>query len=218
MKVGIDGTLIGSWTPVGNEKQILDIGTGCGLISLMLAQRSNSDIIGIDIDGDAISQATENIKNSPWSDRIKVQEISLQQFAETTLQLFDLIVSNPPFFINSTKTPTESRTTARHTDTLTHEELIENAIKLLNPEGRICIILPVNEGLQCLDFAQKKGLYCTNEVTVFPKPNGVAKRILLEFSLLPAPKVIKKLVIESEVRHQYSPEFAELAKDFYLKL
>lgn len=219
MKVGIDGVLLGSWASVENAKQILDVGTGTGLIALMLAQRNASTVLrGIDVDKGAVLQARENIQSSPWSDRVNVQEISLQQFTETSDQRFDLIVSNPPYFINSTKTPLENRTTARHTDTLTHEELIENAIKLLNPVGRVCIILPLNEGMQCVAFAESKGLFCTKQVTVFPKPAVAAKRLLLEFSLLYAPKVESGLVIESEVRHHYSPEFTELAKDFYLKL
>jgi len=219
MKVGIDGVLLGSWASVEDAKQILDVGTGTGLIALMLAQRNASAVLcGIDVDKGAVLQARENIQSSPWNDRVNVQEISLQQFAETSEQRFDLIVSNPPYFVNSTKTPLESRTTARHADTLTHEELIENAMKLLNPAGRVCIILPLNEGMQCVDFAESKGLFCTKQVTVFPKPTAAAKRLLLEFSLLYTPRVKSELVIESEIRHHYSPEFAELAKDFYLKL
>jgi tRNA1Val (adenine37-N6)-methyltransferase len=218
MKVGIDGVLLGAWSSVENAKRVLDIGTGTGLIALMVAQRSLAEVIAIDIDCNAIFQANENIENSPWPARVDVQESSLQEFAATSTLFFDLIVSNPPYFVNSLKAPSDSRTTARHTDSLTHEELIENSIKLLNPTGRICIILPVNEGLQCVDFAQSKGLYCTKQVTVFPKPTAAAKRLLLEFSFISSQKELSELVIEAEVRHHYSPEFTELAKDFYLKL
>lgn len=125
-----DGVLLGSWASVENAKQILDVGTGTGLIALMLAQRNASTVLrGIDVDKGAVHLGKGKYsKSSPWSDRVNVQEISLQQFTETSDQRFDLIVSNPPYFINSTKTPLENRTTARHTDTLTHEELIENAI------------------------------------------------------------------------------------------
>lgn len=218
MKVGIDGVLLGVWVSIDKAKQILDIGTGTGLIALMLAQRSESNVIAIDIDRDAILQAKENIKNSPWMERLRVYEFSLQEFVATSPGLFDLIVSNPPYFVNSLKAPSQSRTTARHTDSLTHQELIENAMKLLNPDGRICIILPVNEGLQCVAFAQSKGLYCTKQVNVFPKQGVAAKRLLLEFSFIPSPMKVSELTIEAEERHQYSPEFTELAKDFYLKL
>lgn len=218
MKVGIDGVLLGVWTPVENAKSILDVGTGTGLIGLMLAQRSTAKITGIDIDQNAVLQATENVQQSLWPDRITILEKSFQEFTNNSSEFFDLIVSNPPYFVNSLKTPIENRTTARHTDSLSHEELIENAMRLLNPEGRICIILPVTEGLQCIDYAETKGLYCSKKVTVFPKLNRTPKRLLLEFSLIKSPKIETALVIESEKRHHYSAEFTELAKDFYLKL
>jgi len=217
MKVGIDGVLLGVWTEIGTAKRILDVGTGTGLIALMLAQRSCSDIIAIDIDAPAVLQARENVRNSPWSERVEVCESSLQDFTSSS-RPFDLIVSNPPYFVNSMKSPSESRATARHADTLTHAELIENAIKHLSPQGRLSIILPVNEGLECVRFAQDSGLYCSKQVMVYPKPDVAAKRILLEFSLLKADTKISELTIETEERHHYSPEFSELAKDFYLRL
>ncbi len=218
MKVGIDGVLLGAWATVIQTESILDIGTGTGLIALMLAQRSSAQIDVIDIDNNAVQQANENIANSPWSNRIHSEKISLQLFAEKTMKRYDLIVSNSPFFINSTKTPSEVRTTARHTDTLTHEELIINALRLLKPTGRICIILPVNEGFRCLGFALKIGFHCTKKCTVFPKPNSAAKRLLLELSVQPSAEIESELTIESNERHHYSPEFTLLAKDFYLKL
>src|SRR5665647_1869930 len=163
MKVGIDGVLLGSWASVENPESVLDIGTGMGLIALMIAQRCNAEIDAIDNDENAVIQAKENVSNSPWPGRIHVSGISLQDLAKNPFQLYDLIVSNPPFFINSTKTPDDNRTMARHTDSLSHEELIENATLLLKPTGRICIILPVNEGLHCIEFALDKGLFCTKQ-------------------------------------------------------
>jgi tRNA1Val (adenine37-N6)-methyltransferase len=218
MKVGIDGVLLGVWADISIAKSILDIGTGTGLIALMLAQRSSADIIGIDIDSGAVLQARVNVENSPWVNRVEVAEISLQQFSENTERRFDLIVSNPPYFVDSLKAPSESRTTARHTDTLSHEELIDCAVELLAPTGRICLILPVSEGFQCVEYAERNGLFCSKMVNVFPKPNATTKRLLLEFSMVPTLRIESELTVESENRHQYSPEFTELAKDFYLKL
>ena len=218
MKVGIDGVLLGAWTPIENVQKILDIGTGTGLIALMLAQRSEAEISAIDIDQSAVLQATENIQNSPWANRISIFEKSLQEFAKASPERYDLIVSNPPYFVNSTKTPVENRTTARHTDLLSHEELIENALKLLSPIGRISLILPVIEGEKCIEFAESMNLFCTKQVTVYPKPGVEAKRLLLEFSLIQSAKIETEITIESVTRHQYSPEFTVLAKDFYLKL
>ncbi len=218
MKVGIDGVLLGAWVEIETANSILDIGTGTGLIALMLAQRSSAYIDAIDIDANAVLQAKENILNSPWQNRIAVHKIELQNYALTTPKRFDLIVSNPPYFINSTKAPAENRSAARHTDTLTHEELIDNAFTLLKPTGRMCIILPVDEGLSCIDYSASIGLHCSKQLVVFPKPGAVAKRLLLEFSLQFAQCVHSEMVIEGDVRHQYSSEFATLAKDYYLKL
>ena len=218
MKVGIDGVLLGVWTPVEDVKTILDVGTGTGLIALMLAQRSQAEITGIDIEPHAVQQATENVRNSPWSNRITIIENSFQDFSTCSNQHFDLIVSNPPYFVDSLKAPSDNRTAARHTDTLAHEELILSAKSLLTKTGRICIILPVNEGLRCMNFAEQNQLFCTKSVKIFPKPGAIAKRLLLEFSLVPEAKIESELIIESDIRHHYSPEFTELAKDFYLKL
>ena len=218
MKVGIDGVLLGAWCNVDDTHHILDIGTGTGLIALMLAQRSNSSIDAIDIDRNAVQQALENINQSPWKNRIKVEEFSLQDYALSTHQRYDLIVSNPPYFVNSLKTPFENRTTARHTDTLTHEDLILNALLLLKPEGRICIILPLEEALLCEAFALSKGLFCSRLVKVIPKPSSDVKRLLLEFRLQSSIKEVSELVIEGTERHHYSEEFSLMAKEFYLKL
>ena len=218
MKVGIDGVLLGAWADVNCAKKVLDIGTGSGLIALMLAQRTNAHIKAIDIEPNAVFQTKENIENSPWKDRISAKEISIQQFAASTDEKFDLIVSNPPYFVNSLKNNSADKTTARHTDSLTHEELMTGAKIMLAENGRICLILPVNEGIKCVQFAESIGLYCHKMVYVHPKPATEAKRVLLQFSDSFKPTEISKLEIETAERHQYSKEFAALAKDFYLKL
>lgn len=217
MKVGIDGVILGAWTSIENCHNILDVGTGTGLITLMLAQRSNAIFTGIDIENGAVVQAKENVANSPWSNRINILGQSFQYFAEATNQQFDLIVSNPPYFVNSLKAPLESRSTARHTDSLTHAELIENALRILTPTGRICLILPVSEGVECIRFAERKGLFCSKRVNVYPKRYGEIRRLLLEFKREKSESEVSELVIE-ECRHQYSAEFINLAKDYYLKL
>lgn len=217
MKVGIDGVLLGAWTVVGNAATILDVGTGTGLIALMLAQRSSARITAIDIEAEAVDQALENVENSAWKDRISVMQKSLQEFSVQTTERFDLIVSNPPYFNHSLKTPSESRTIARHTDSLSHAELIENSLKLLSPEGRICLILPVREAEDCLQLAQSLGLHCSRKVQVFPKPEVPAKRLLIELKANVCDTIESDILIE-ESRHVYSPAFAELCRDFYLKL
>ncbi len=220
MKVGMDGVLLGAWTPINTEIQtILDIGTGSGLIALMLAQRAPSALIdAIDIDENAIRQAIFNIDASPWTDSIAIHHRAFSIYAHETDKRYDLIVSNPPYFVNSLKTPEESRNLARHTDSLNHQDLLLNAKSLLMKTGRICIILPVNEGLAAIEYANRIGIFCYQSVYVHPKLQAKAKRLLLEFGLEPLEHRTSSLYIESAVRHQYTTDYTTLVKDFYLKL
>ncbi len=218
MKVGTDGVLLGAWTKPENTENILDIGTGSGLIALMLAQKCNATIQAIDIEPNAIQQAKENFENSFWSDRMSAKEISLQNFSLISDTKFDLIVSNPPFFVNSLPTPDKNRSCARHANEMTHTDLLLCAKSLLSKTGRICLILPVNEGLLNVDFAESIQMYCSKLVYVSPKPGIEPKRLLIEYSLNPIKREISNLEIETSLRHQYSPEFTALVKDYYLNL
>jgi tRNA1Val (adenine37-N6)-methyltransferase len=184
----------------------------------MLAQRSDAQITAIDIDKDAVSQALLNVANSPWPSRIQVIESSLASFEKSCADKFDLIVSNPPFFNNSLRTPNVSRTLARHTEADFHHEICNAALNLLNPNGKLVVILPVAEGDLFVAYAQQIGLHCTQYVQVFPTPTAAAKRLLLEFSMQQCICNHTSLVIESGTRHKYSPEFSKMLQDFYLKL
>ncbi len=218
MKVGTDGVLLGAWADVTNAKTILDIGTGSGLIALMLAQRCEAKITAIDIDKNAVIQAAINSERTKWKNRIKIIETDLREFTNTTDQRFDLIVSNPPFFKNSMLTPDESRSIARHATSDFHDEIILAGLKLLTENGKLCLILPTDEGNSCIEFAQKTGLFCSRKVLVFPKPESKAKRLLIEFSKTNKACIYSELTIEQEERYQYSADFIELVKDFYMKL
>lgn len=217
MKVGVDGVTLGAWIDVSGAESILDVGTGSGLMGLMLAQRSNAEITAIDIDAHSVIQTKENVERSPWKERISVFHISFQDFAEKNTRKFDLIACNPPFFIGSMKSPSEARTTARHNDTLPQLDLILNTQKCLNDKGKLCVILPVLEGNNFIELAEKNELFCTKKVTVFPNSEKPAKRLLLEFQKEKKQGEETELIIEKE-RYVYTPEYAELVKDFYLKL
>ncbi len=218
MKVGTDGVLLGAWTDVENTSNILDIGTGSGLIALMLAQRSKANITAIDIDKNAVIQAKINAENSQWANRIKVIESDLMEFSNSTNQQFDLIVSNPPYFKNSLETPELARTIARHATTDFHNQIIISSLKLLSDNGKLCLILPISEGNECIRFAQSNGLNCSKKITVYPKFNSDAKRLLIELSKQETTCFESEITIESPVRHCYTNEFITLVKDFYLKL
>jgi len=218
MKVGTDGVLLGAWADVENTSNILDIGTGSGLIALMLAQRSKANITAIDIDKNAVIQAKKNAENSQWANRMKVIESDLMEFSNSTNQQFDLIVSNPPYFKNSLETPELARTIARHATTDFHNQIIISSLKLLSDNGKLCLILPISEGNECIRFAQSNGLNCSKKITVYPKFNSDAKRLLIELSKQETTCFESEITIESPVRHCYTNEFITLVKDFYLKL
>ena len=219
MKVGTDGVLLGAWTTVENAQRILDIGTGSGLIALMLAQRCpQAHIFGIDINEAAASQAIENAQQSPFADRISIENVSVQAFSKSYHNVFDTIVSNPPFFVHSLPASTYERTVARHSDTLSLSSLFESVARLSSDTGTFSIVYPIDALSKILDCAAERSLFLQRQTTVFPTPDVQAKRVLLAFSKQPASDIsYNELVIEKE-RHHYSDDFRALAKDFYLKL
>lgn len=215
MKVGTDGVLLGAWVDVSTSHHVLDIGTGTGLISLMMAQRCNASIVGIDIDRDAVGQARENVLASPWSDRV---EVCLQDVCKyRPFRLFDTIVSNPPYFIDSLKCLDEQRNTARHTDTLSAEVLVAKASEWLLPEGKFSLVIPFEQADEVMALANEVGLYPFRHTHVVTRPGLLPKRSLLEFRKVKGKCMENKLTIELE-RHIYTEEYTALTKDFYLKM
>lgn len=215
MKVGTDGVLIGAWASVGEgTHRILDIGTGTGLIALMLAQRSaEAQVVGVEIDAESVEQARENVACSPWNDRITIVGSSVQEFDAD--QKFDLIVSNPPYFVDSQKCPDEGRTTARHTDTLSFAELMQSASRLLSPDGRFAVIIPAEAAMSVIAAG---ALHLVRRCDVRTKPSGQPKRVMLEFSpRFEGAALRETLTIGDGTAGGYSPEYKALTRDFYLK-
>ncbi|MFV0535971.1 MAG: tRNA1(Val) (adenine(37)-N6)-methyltransferase [Dysgonomonas sp.] len=215
MKVGTDGVLLGAWTNAQNIKNTLDVGTGSGLIALMLAQQNRDmHIDAIDIDNNAVEQAKENVMRSPFSTRIKCFNGSLQEYALSCGQRYDLIVSNPPYFEQSLKPPKENRSIARHTDSLPIDDLVKLSSELLSHNGRLSIIYPFEYKNFLLE---QDSLFVTRVTNVYPVPDSLPKRVLVELSKQKSSLEENDLLIEKE-RHVYSEEFISLAKDYYLKL
>lgn len=215
MKVGTDGSMLGAWTNTEHAEFALDIGTGSGLLSLMIAQKNPSLLVdAIDVDKDAIIQANENFSRSPFFDRIKCMQTSLQEYS--TNKKYDLIISNPPFFLETLKSPDRQRAIARHADSLSLEDLLYYSSILLADRGCLSFIYPHNYKESLSRLANKYGFHITRITNVYPTPQSQAKRILMELSK--EEKVLEEnnLIIEVE-RHVYSDQFKNLVKDFYIR-
>lgn len=215
-KVGTDGVLLGAAADIDGVNRILDIGAGTGLISLMLAQRCQAQITAIEPDKDSFEQACMNIANSKWQKRINILNSSLQDFNPENLQ-FDLIVSNPPYFRNSLKNPDPAKAASRHDLSLTVNELLKGVTRLLAEDGKLQVIMPYNEGNIFITEASFYGLFCIKIIKIKPLPASVVRRLILTFSRTRQEVVQQSLTIESGMRHDFTNDYKNLTKDFYLK-
>ncbi len=219
MRVGTDGVLLGAWVNVGNAKRILDIGTGCGLIALMMAQRNSTALIdAIEIDADAAQQASENVAASPWSSRIEVFHNSLEDFVGQTenASRYDIIVCNPPFFTHSTRSRDERRSTARHQKQLTLAMLFSSASAMLSSVGRIALIVPKNSSSACLDRSNDSGLDALRTTDISPFSGSPANRVLMEFGSRMIPSLVQHRFVIYESENKYTEDFWRLTGEFYL--
>jgi tRNA1Val (adenine37-N6)-methyltransferase len=220
MKVGTDGVLLGAWTPIiNNPFSVLDIGAGTGILSLMLAQKSNAEQIdSIEIDENAYEQCVENFENSPWSDRLFCFHAGLDEFVEEPEDEYDLIVSNPPFYSEDYKTENEQRDLARFQEALPFEDLIEAAAILLSENGIFSVIIPYKEEAKFIGLAKEYNLFPFKITRVKGTPTTEIKRSLLAFSFNQKAKVLTDELIIEIARHQYTEDYISLTKDFYFKM
>ena len=220
MKIGTDGVLLGAWTPIENNPfSILDIGTGTGIVALMLAQRSSaSQIDALEIDENAYEQATDNFENSPWNDRLFCFHAALDEFVKEPEEEYDLIVSNPPFYTEDYKSNNEQRDLARFQDAMPFGDLIEAAALLLSENGIFSVIIPFKEESTFLALAKELELFPLKITRVKGTPITETKRSLLAFSRNQVSNfLVDELIIETS-RHIYTLEYIALTKDFYFKM
>ena len=218
MKINTDGVLLGAWCDVDDATSALDIGTGSGVIALMLAQRSNAEeIIGVEIDSSASQEAARNMKSSIWANHLSAVNSSIQDFSDSSEKTFDLIVSNPPFFSGGTLSSTQKRTNVKHTVKLGHSDLLRACYKLLTKKGRFSVVLPHLEGLRFIELAEQSRLYCTRKCEVTSFPGSTTERLLLEFSKTNA-KTENDTIAIRDLEGNYSNSYIELTKAFYLKM
>ena len=218
MKVGVDGVLIGSWAVVRGAEHILDIGSGTGMIALMMAQRNPTAIVdAVEIEPKAYQESLFNVQQSPWSERINVECCSFQELAERSGLKYDLIISNPPYFDNGVRAPLESRAQARHSDGLPLSELISGISGLLNKNGKAALVLAAESLSELQQLVQINGLFISRICKVKPNPQKPVFRILVEICESDCTVQHEELLIEFETHFDYTPEYRELTKDFYLK-
>ena len=216
MKVGTDGVLIGAWTLCNKATNILDIGSGTGLSSLILAQRNDAAVItGIEIEENAFLQSQDNFNNSKWSNRLSIIHTSLQDFSSETK--FDLIVSNPPFFTDSTQANNQYRKLARSTNSLNFKELISKSTILLSEDGIFSVIIPFPRKEEFINIALENHLFLSRICYVKGTENSPVKRALIEFNSYQNTILEENLIIEKK-RHNYTDKYIDLCKDFYLKM
>lgn len=220
MKIGTDGVLLGAWAAVEQRPfAILDIGTGTGIIALMLAQRSHAEVVdALEIDDDAYEQAVENFEASPWGDRLFCYHAGFMEFVEEMEdEEYDLIISNPPFYSEDYKSDNQQRDVARFTDALPFEHLLYGTSKLLATNGKAAFIIPYREEANFLGIASQVGLFANRITHVKGTPDSKIKRSLIELSFVEGAIKTNELIIET-ARHQYTDEYIALTKAFYLKM
>ncbi|WP_335973516.1 tRNA1(Val) (adenine(37)-N6)-methyltransferase [Gaetbulibacter jejuensis] len=219
MKIGTDSVLLGAWANLDhNPFSVLDIGAGTGVLSLMIAQRSNAELIdALEIDSDAYEQCVENFEQSPWGDRLFCYHASLDEFTNEIDDQYDLIISNPPFYSEDSKTNIPERDLARFQDAMPFQHLLQCASKLLSENGLFSVIIPYKEEQNFIQLASDFSLFPNRILHVKGAENTPIKRSLIEFSFIEETVKYSNLIIETE-RHNYTKDYIDLTKDFYLKM
>ncbi len=220
MKVGTDGVILGSWVRCLGRERILDVGTGTGLIALMVAQRCESaQIDAVEIEQSAAIEANSNFEKSPYGDRIKCYNVDFQRFSKAECQKkYDFIVSNPPYFNGSYKSVDAQRTAARHSELLPSEDLIDGVVRVLDPNGGVfAAIFPYSNAAVFIAKAATRGLFCTRLLKIFPKPGREAKRMAAEFSLRRDCQIKEEELMILDSFDHYTDAYKELTKEFYIR-
>ena len=215
LRMGTDAMLLGSWANPGKAKKILDIGTGCGVLALMMAQKSEAIIEAIDIDQPSAAEAGNNFLNSPWASRVSAIHISLQAFSNQASASYGYIITNPPYFSNSLKSPSARINQTRHDESLSLSELASHASHLLEADGRFALVLPSDAASRFISICAGNGLYVSRHLDVYPRPALPPKRTLMEFTKSqPDHPEFSALTILDE-SGKFTPEYLALTGCFH---
>ncbi|MCF0207647.1 MAG: methyltransferase [Bacteroidales bacterium] len=215
MKVGTDGVLLGAYADCKDAKRVLDIGTGSGLLCLMIAQKCDALIHGIDINSEAVDIARQNVAESDWSQRIEIFDSAVQDFRPS--EKYDLIVSNPPYYSTDVPAPEKGRALARHDNSLSHSQLAEAIDRLMADDGRCFVIYPTDAAEDFENHAREYGLCVRKKLLVSSRANSPHIRQILMLERQSGDVETEFLNIENDARHDFSEKYKLLTKDYYLK-
>jgi tRNA1Val (adenine37-N6)-methyltransferase len=214
MPIGTDALLLGAWADVEHCAYAMDIGTGCGIIAIMIAQRCQAHIDAIDCDSSSVEEASYNVKRTPWAERINVHHSWLQEFCSK--ERYDLIVCNPPYFIRGIDCRSTSRTKARQEECFEMDDLFSFSCKALHASGSLCLIYPTERKNDLVEQALKHGLFAKNITFIYPTPYKKSKRVLMQFvKEIQGETKECSLTVETGVRHEYTQEYKALTSAFY---
>ena len=217
MKVGTDAILLGRWIEVKPTDVVLDIGTGCGLLPLMLSQKGVAHVDAVDIDEASVGEATVNFEASQWREHLKAYCVDIVDFK--TEKRYDLVVSNPPFFNRFSKCDSERKSRARHNDVgLSYDKICHEVCRLMKPDGRFALVLPADVSLEFLDTAERNGLYLHKRMTVVPIAGKEPNRVNLELGFEKCANVFEETFIIRDADKRFTAQYNEFLKDYYLGL
>ena len=216
MKIGTDAIVLARWVEVNDNDDVLDIGTGCGLIPLMLAQKGIKSADAVELDKDSYEEAAQNFDNSAWKSKLFAINDDIRLYAETCPKKYDLIVSNPPFFFGDNIPVKAKKGLARHTNTLSYNDLLIAVKKLLKPDGRFTLVLPARESLTFLKDAENQGFYLKKELKIVPIEGKESNRINMQLVVNQVDKIESETFVLRNQDHTFTKYYKDFLKDYYL--
>ncbi len=218
MKVGSDAILLAIWTNLENVKQVLDVGCGSGIISMLIASRSSAKIDAIDIDDPSIAESTDNFSKSPFSKRLNAEHIDFNKFTSVNKESYDLVISNPPFFTADLLSSDIRKTKARHNISLNYNDLCAGSYNLLKTSGRFSVVIPYFKHQEFIKIANENSLCLKRKLLIFPKRGSSPNRVNMEFSKTNSSSIVNEYFIIREENNNFTAQYHEWLTDYYLSI
>ena len=216
MKIGTDAILLARWIEVSENDDVIDIGTGCGLIPLMLAQKGIKSADAVEIDKDSYEEATQNFSNSAWKSQLAAINEDIKEYAAHSEKKYDLVVSNPPFFFGDNIPEKAKKGLARHTNTLSYSDLLSAVKKIMKPSGRFALVLPARESKIFLKEAENQGFYLEKELLIVPIEGKEPNRINMQLVVNQVNNIDSETFVLRYSDHSFTKEYKDFLKDYYL--